>query len=120
MLVCGMIDQLRARSDSQFSVLSKQIQSLLLSPRTEPIVHNPTSSAEVVEDKHTVIIEDLCGKVKGLERTIITERNAVLGLKDMVIDLSERIDSSLSTAIASKSAGGHVSGDRINISRERK
>ena len=36
----------------------------------------------------------------------------------MVIDLSERIDSSLSTAIASKSAGGHVSGDRINISRE--
>ena len=36
-----------------------------------------------------------------------------------IIDLSERIDSSLSTAIASESAGGHVSGDRINISRER-
>ena len=28
MLVCGKIDQLRARSDSQFSALSKQIQSL--------------------------------------------------------------------------------------------
>ena len=75
--------------------------------------------AEAAEVEHTIIIENLCGKVKGLEQTIITERNAVLGLKDMVVDLSERIDSSLSTAVASKSAGGHVFGDRINISRER-
>ena len=40
-------------------------------------------------------------------------------LKDMVVDLSERIDSSLSTAVASKSAGGLVLADWINISRER-
>ena len=37
----------------------------------------------------------------------------------MVVDLSERIDSSLRTAIAKKSASGSVLGDRINISRER-
>ena len=67
MLVCGMIDELRARSDSQFSLLSKQIQTLLQSPRAEPMVHNPTSSAEAAEIEHTIIIEDLCGKVKGLE-----------------------------------------------------
>ena len=119
MLVCGMIDQLRARSDSQFSLLSKQLQSLLQSPRVEPTLHNPTPSAEAADIKHTIIIEDPCGKVKGLERTIVTKRNAVLGLKDMVVDLSECIDSSLSTAVASKSAGGHLLRDRINISRER-
>ena len=67
MLICGMIDQLRARSDSQFSSLSKQIQSLLQSPRAEPTLHNPTSPAEAAEIEHTIIIEDLCGKVKGLE-----------------------------------------------------
>ena len=37
----------------------------------------------------------------------------------MVVDLSERVDSSLSTEMASKSASGSVLGDRINISRER-
>ena len=42
-----------------------------------------------------------------------------MGLKDMVVDLSERIDSSLSTAVASNPAGGRVFGDRLNISRER-
>ena len=74
---------------------------------------------ETADAKHTVIIEGLCGKVKGLEQTIVTERNAVLGLRDMVVGLSERVDSSLSTAMASKSASGSVLGERINISRER-
>ena len=40
-------------------------------------------------------------KVKGLEQTIVTEQNAVKGLRDMVIDLSELVDSSLSTAVPS-------------------
>ena len=33
-------------------------------------------SAEVVEVEHTIVIEGLCGKVKGLEQAIVTERNA--------------------------------------------
>ena len=80
----------------------------------------PTSSVEVVDAEHTVVIEGLCGKVKGLEQTIVTERNAVKGLRDMVIGLSERVDSSLSTAVASRSnTSGPVLGDHLNLVRER-
>ena len=114
-----MIDQLRATSDSQFSLLTKQLKTLHQSPQVVQSLHVPTSSVEAADAEHTVIIEGLCGKVKGLEQTIVTERIAVLGLRDMVVDLSERVDSSLSTAMACKSASGSVLGDRINIFRER-
>ena len=53
-----------------------------------------------------------------MEQTIVTERNAILGLKDMVVDLSERVDSSLSTAMTSKPASGSVLGDCLNLTRE--
>ena len=79
----------------------------------------PTSSVEVVDAEHTVVIEGLCGKVKGLEQTIVTERNAVKGLRDIVVHLSERVDSSLSTAMTSQPASGPVLGDRLNLIRER-
>ena len=78
------------------------------SKATQPIPV-PMSSVEVVDAEHTIIIEGLCGKVRGLEQTIITERNAVLGLRDIVVDLSECVDSSLSTAMTSKSASGRLS-----------
>ena len=78
----------------------------------------PTSSAEVVEVEHTVVVEGLRGKVKGLEQTIVTERNAVKGFRDMVIDLSEREDSSLSTAVTSQPASRPILGDRSNLTRE--
>ena len=45
------------------------------------------------------IIEGLRGKVKGLEQTILTERNAVKGLCEMVVGLNEKVDSSLGTAL---------------------
>ena len=85
------------------------------SPSTVPA---PTSSVEVVEVEHTVVKEGLRGKVKGLEQTIVTERNAVKDLCDMVVDLSERVDSSLSTAVISRPAKGPVLGDRLNLTRE--
>ena len=78
-----------------------------------------TLSVEVVDVEHTIVIEGLRGKVKGLEQTIVTERNAVMGLRDMVVDLSERVDLSLSTAVTSRLASGPVLGDRLNITRER-
>ena len=37
----------------------------------------------------------------------------------MVIDLSERVDSSLSTAVTSRPVRGPVLGDRLNLTRER-
>ena len=74
-----------------------QLQALSKSTNTVCV---PASSAKVVEVEHTVIIEGLRGKVKGLEQTIVTERNAVKGLRDIVIDLSEHVDSSLSTAVS--------------------
>ena len=40
------------------------------------------------------------------------------GLRDMVIDLSERVDSSLSTAVTSRPASGPVLGDRLKANRE--
>ena len=119
MLVCGMIDQLRATSDSQFSSLTKQLQVLRESSKAAQSLHVPTSSVEAADTEHTVIIKGLCGKVKGLEQTIVTERNAVLGLRDMVVDLRERVDSSLSTAMTSKFTSRSVLGDRLNLTRER-
>ena len=79
---------------------SKKMDYLPLegSAQTPP---TPISPAEVGDVEHTVIIEGLRGKVKGLEQTIVTERNAVKGLRDMVVDLSERVNSSLSTAVPS-------------------
>ena len=113
-----MIDKLHATSDSQFSSLTNQLQVLCESSNTAQPPPIPTSSVEVVDAEHTIIIEGLRGKVKGLEQTIVTERNAVL-VRDMVVDLSERVDSSLSTAMTSQSASGSVLGDRLNITRER-
>ena len=42
----------------------------------------------------------------------------MLGLRDMVFDLSEHVDSSLITAMVSKVASGSVLGARNNIFRE--
>ena len=47
------------------------------------------------------VIEGLQGKMKGLEQTILTEQNAVLGLRDMFVGLIEKVDSSLGTALTS-------------------
>ena len=79
----------------------------------------PTPPVEVVDAEHTEVIEGRRGKVKGLEKTIVTERNAVKGLRDIVVDLIDRVDSSLSTALTSQPASGPVLGDRFNLTRER-
>ena len=47
------------------------------------------------------VIESLRGKVKGLEQTMLTERNVVKGLCDMVVGLNEKVDTSLGTALTS-------------------
>ena len=40
--------------------------------------------------------------MKGLEQTILTEQNAVKGLRDTVIGLIEKVNSSLGTALTSR------------------
>ena len=50
----------------------------------------PLPSVVVADVEQTVVIEGLWGKMKGLEQTIVTERNAVKGLHDMVVGLSEK------------------------------
>ena len=99
--LCSLIDQLPATSDSQFSSLMDQLQVLSESTNTAQPLPIPISSVEVGDVDHTVIIEGLRGKVKGLEQTIFIERNAVKGLRDMVVDLIECVNSSLSTAVTS-------------------
>ena len=97
-----------------------QFQGLNKSSNTVRLPSPPTLSVEVVDTEHTVVIEGLCGKVKGLEQTLVTERNAVKGLRDMVVGLSERVDSSLGTALTSRqNTSGPVPGDRLNLIRER-
>ena len=50
--------------------------------------------------------------MKGLEQTLVTEWNAVKGLCDMVVGLSEKVDSSLGTALTSRfNTSGPVSGE---------
>ena len=76
--ICKLIDDFRDTSDTQFSSWKDQLQVLSESSNT---IRGPASSAEVVEVEHTVVIEVVRGKVKGLEQTIVTERNAVKGLR---------------------------------------
>ena len=114
--LCTLIDELCSTSESQFSTLKDQLQVLSESSNTVSV---PTSSVEIVDVEHTVVIEGLRGKVKGLEQTMVTECNAVKGFRDMVVDLSECADSSLSTAVPSRPASGFVLGDRLNLTRER-
>ena len=113
------IDQLSTVSETQFLSLKDQLQALSESSNLERLPSPLLSSVEVVDAEQTVVIEGLRGKMKGLEQTIVTERNAVKGLRDMVVGLSERVDSSLGTALTSRSnTSGSVSGDRLNIIRE--
>ena len=100
-------------------LLSKQFQVLREAHQIAQSLHVPTSSVEAADAEHTVIIEGFCDKVKGVEQTIVTKGNAGLAFRDMIVDLSERVDSSLSTAMASKSTSGVVLGDRLNLTRER-
>ena len=60
-------------------------------------------SVEVPDVEQTVVIEGLTGKMKGLEQRIVTERNTVKGLRDMVVGLSEMVDSPVGTALTSQS-----------------
>ena len=106
-------------SETQFLSLRDQFQALSVSSNTERLPSPSLSSVEVVDTEQTVVIEGLRGKVKGLEQTLVTERNAVKGLRDMVVGLSEKVDSSLGTALTSRSnTSGPVSGDHLNLIRE--
>ena len=104
----------------QFLALKGQLHALSESSNTEYLPSLPVSSVEVVDAEQTVVIEGLRGKMKGLEQTLVTDRNAVKGLRDMVVGLSERVDLSLGTALTSRSnAREPVSGNCLNLIRER-
>ena len=79
----------------------------------------PLPSVEVTDVKQILVIEGLRGKVKGLEQTIVTERNAVKGLCDMVVGLSEKVDLYLGTALTIQSkTSGFVPVENVNLVRE--
>ena len=90
-------------SETQFLSLRDKLQALSESSNLELLPSPLLSSVEVVDAEQTVVIEGLRGKMKGLKQTIVTERNAVKGLCDMVVGLSEKVDSSLGTALTSQS-----------------
>ena len=106
-------------SKIQFLSLRDQFQALSESSSTECLPSPPLLSVEVVDTKQIVIIEGLRGKVKGLEQTLVTERNDVKGICYMVVGLIERVDSFLGTALTSRSNTSRpVFGDRLNLIRE--
>ena len=117
--LCSLIDKFLNSSETQFLSLRDQLQVLIDSSNTIRPPSPPTFSLDFVDAEQTVVIEGLRGKVKGLEQTIVTECNAVKGLRDMIVGLSEHVNSSLSTAVASQSnTSGPVLGDCLNLVRE--
>ena len=65
------------------------------------------------------VVEGLRGKVKGLEQWIQTERYGFEELREMVVLLREKMDSSLGTTVTSQSnTRGSVPVGRINLARE--
>ena len=101
--LCSSFDQFSIVSETQFLLLKDQFQALSESSNIKRLPSPPFSSVEVVDTKQTVVIEGLRGKMKGLVQTLVTERNAVKGLCDIFVGLSERVDSSLGTALTSQS-----------------
>ena len=89
--LCSSLDQFSTVSETQFYNLKDQLQAVSESSNTERRPSLPLSSGEVVDAEQIVVIEVLRGKMKGLEQTLVTERNAVKGLRDMVVDLSARV-----------------------------
>ena len=114
------LDQFKITSENQFASLKDQHLVLSESCVIKSLRSLPLPSVEVADVEQTVVIEGLRGKMKALEQTIVTERNAVKGLCDMVVGLSEKVDSSLGTALTSRSnTSGPVSGEHVNLIRER-
>ena len=89
LLMRSMIDQLRAMLDSQVSLLANQFQVLREAHQVAQSLHVPTASVEAADPGHTVIVGAPCDKVKGLEQTIIKNGSVGLGIRDIVVDLSD-------------------------------
>ena len=106
-------------SESQFLLLKDQLKVVSESSDIERRPSLPLQSIEL-PDSQVEVIENLRGKMKGFEQTIVTEGKAVKGFRDMVVGLSEKVDSSLGTALTSRfNTSGPVSGERINLIKER-
>ena len=106
-------------SENQFLSLRDQIWELSEASSIESSPSLPLQPVGIPGVEQKEVIEDLRGKVKRLEQTILTERNAVKGLHEMVVGLNEKVDSSQGTALTSRSnTSGPVSGGRINLVRE--
>ena len=119
LLMRSMIDQLHAMSDSQVSLLANQFQVLREAHQVAQSLHVPTASVEAADSGYTVIVGGPCDKVKGLEQTVIKNGSVGLGVRDIVVDLSKRAQSSMSTPMVSNSTCGDVLEDGLNVTRER-
>ena len=67
-------------SENQFLSLKDQLKVLSESADIERLPLLPMQSFEVADVEQVEVIEGLWGKMKGLEQTIVTERNAPLEL----------------------------------------
>ena len=105
------IDRFKLVSESQFLLLKDQIKVLSESSDIDRRPSLPLQAVGVSDVEQVEVIEGHQGKMKGLEQTILTEQK---GLHDMVVD------SSLGTALTRcLNTSGPVSGERINLIRER-
>ena len=100
-------------------MLAKQFQVLCEAHQVAQSLHVPTVSVEAAVPEHTVIVGGSCDKVKGLEQTIIKDGTVGLGFRDIVVNLSERAQSSMSTPMVSNSTSWDVLEDSLNFTRER-
>ena len=107
-------------SENQFLSLRDQLRVLSEASGIERSPSLPLLPVGIPGVEQEEVYEGLQGKLKGLEQTILAERNAVKGNCEMVVGLTEKVDSSLGTALTSHpNTSGPVSGERINLVRER-
>ena len=106
-------------SENQFLLLRDQFRVLIEASGIERSPLLPLQHVGIPGVEQEEVVEGLQGKVKELEQTILTERNAVKDLREMVVGLNEKVDSSLGTALTScPNTKEPVSGRRINLVRE--
>ena len=118
-LACSL-DQFKITTAAQLLLINDQPKVLSDVPTHAINPQHPTVPCVTLGLEQEEVFEGLHGKVKGLEQWIQTEGYAFEGLREMVVGLQEKMDSSLGTSVTSQSnTSGSVPVGLIDLARER-
>ena len=97
LLIRSMIDQLRAISDFQVSLLINQSQVLREAHLLAQSLHVPTASVEIADPEYILIKGGPVEKFKELEQSVIETGRAGVNVRGITVDLSERTQAFMNT-----------------------